>query len=124
MDLSYPHGETLGKGMVCSPNVGMSNYDEFEPVQMVGDVQWKRCMYRAGRPAEMIKADLDMAYKHVSVCWEDHKLQVVEFCGRYLIKKCLTFGSGNSPTIYHPPASLLWTFTEVESEFDPRLGVM
>ena len=57
MDLSYPHGETLGKGLVCSPNVGMSNYDEFEPFKMAGDVKWRRCMYRAGRPAEMIKAD-------------------------------------------------------------------
>ena len=51
MDLSYPQGETLGKGMVCSPNVVMSNYDEFEPVKMKGDVQWRRCMYRAGRQA-------------------------------------------------------------------------
>ena len=76
MDLSYPHGETLGKEMVCSLKVGMSNYDEFEPVKMAGDVQWRWCMYRAGRPAEMIKADWDIAYKHVSVRWEDHKLQV------------------------------------------------
>ena len=50
-----------------SHNMGMVNYEEFEPVRLAGDVQWRRCMYRAGRPAEMIKADCDMAYKHVSV---------------------------------------------------------
>ena len=78
MDNSYPHNET--------PNMGMKNYEEFEPVKMVGDVQWRRCMSRAGRPAEKIKADWYMAYTHVSVRWEDHRLQVVEFCGRYFIK--------------------------------------
>ena len=26
------------------------------------------------------KGGRDMAYKHVSVRWEDHRLQVVEFC--------------------------------------------
>ena len=67
MDLSHQHGEELGRGMVCSPNAGTANYMEFEPVTMAGDVQWRRCMYRAGRPAEFSKADLDMAYKHVSV---------------------------------------------------------
>ena len=76
----------------------------------------------AGRPAEMIKAD--MAYKHVSVRWEDHKLQVVEFCGRYFIEKCLTFGGENSPTIYHLPASLIKTMAEVESDFDSRQAIM
>ena len=84
MDLSYPHNVTLGKGRVCSPNMGMANYEEFESVCMAGDVQWRRCMYRAGRTKEMIKADWDMAYKHVLVRWEDHKLQV-EFCGRYFL---------------------------------------
>ena len=43
IDLSYPHNETLGKGRVCSPNMGMANYKEFEPVRMAGDVQWRRC---------------------------------------------------------------------------------
>ena len=43
MDLSYPHNVTLGKGRVCSPNMGMANYEEFEPVCMAGDVQWRRC---------------------------------------------------------------------------------
>ena len=34
---------------------------------MGSDSKWRRMMYNAGRPAEMIKADWDMAYKHVSV---------------------------------------------------------
>ena len=74
-------------------------------------------MYIAGRLAEMIKADWDMAYKHVSVCWADHNLQVIEFCGRFFIEKCLTFGGGSSPTLYHMPASLLITMAEVATDF-------
>ena len=76
-------------------------------------------MSRAGRPAEKIKADWDMAYTHVSVRWEDHRLQVVEFCGRYFMKY-LTFGGENSPTIYHLPASLDKTMAEGESDFDSK----
>ena len=59
----------------------MANYEEFEPVTVGSDIKWRHCMYRAGRPAEMLKADWDMAYKHVAVRWEDHHLQVVEFGG-------------------------------------------
>ena len=54
----------------------------------------------------------------------DHKFQVVEFCGRYFIEKCLTFGGGNSPTIYHLPASLIKTMAGVESDFIPRQAIM
>ena len=124
MDLSYPHDVRLGEGMVCSPNMGMEEFEEFEPVSMTGDSKWRRCMHRAGRPAAFLKADWDMAYKHVSVRTEDHHLQVVEFCGRYFVEKCLTFGGGNSPTLYHLPASLLKTMAEVETGMDPRQNVM
>ena len=44
---------------------------------------------------------------------------MVEFWGSYFVEKCLTFGGGNSPIIYHLPASLLKTFAEVEAEFTP-----
>ena len=94
MDLSYPHDTKLGKGQVCSPNEGMANFEEFEPLTMTSDIKWRRAMYRAGRPAEMVKADWDMAYKDVSVEWEDYHLQVLEFGGRFFVEKCLTFGKG------------------------------
>jgi hypothetical protein len=75
----------------------MENYEEFEPVSMAGDVQWRRYMSRAGRPAEFSKAYWDMAYKHVSIRWEDHPLQVVEIGGHYFVEKFLTFGVGTAP---------------------------
>ena len=50
-----------------------------QPVPMGSDSKWRRMMYIAVRPAEMIKAEWDMAYKHVSGCWADHNLQVIEF---------------------------------------------
>ena len=71
--------------MVCSPNEGMENYEEFEPVSMAGYVHCRRCMYQAWRLAEFLKVDWDMAYKHVLVRWEDHPLQLVEFGGSYEI---------------------------------------
>ena len=46
------------------------------------------------------------------------------FCGRFFIEKCLTVGGGNSPTIYHLPASLLKMMAEVESDFDSRQAIM
>ena len=84
-------------------------------MSMGSDGKWRRMMYIAGRPCEMIKADWDMAYKHVSVCWAYHNLQVLEFGGRYFIENCLTFGGGSSPTLYHMPASLLITMAEEET---------
>ena len=91
---------------------------------MAGDVAWRRCLYRAGQPCEICKADWDMAYKHVSVRCEDHRLQVVEFGGRYFIERCLTFGGANSPTLYHLPASMQKSMAELKSGVDPRLNIM
>ena len=124
IDLSHPHGPKLGGGEACSPNAGMAEYEEFEPCTMTGDVKWRKCLYRAGRPCEMCKADWDMAYKHVSVRPADHRLQVIEFGGRFFVEKCLTFGGANSPTIYHLPASLLKSMAELKSGLDPRLNCM
>ena len=81
-------------------------------------------MHLAGRPCEMIKADWDIAYKHVSVCWVDHHLQVIEYGGRYFIEKCLTFGGGSSPTLYHMPASLLITLAEETTGFPYSQSLM
>ena len=64
----------------------MKDFIEFEAVKMASDVQWRKCLHWVGRPCEMVKADWDMAYKHVSVRPEDHKLQVVEFMGIYFIE--------------------------------------
>ena len=69
MNLSFPHEPKLGKGEACSPNEGMRCFEEFEKVTMGSDSKLRTMMHRAGRPCEMIKADWDMAYKHVSVCW-------------------------------------------------------
>ena len=102
----------------------MDEYLEFEPITMAGDVAWRKCMHWAGRPCSFCKADWDMAYKHVSVRSADHRLQVVEFGGRFFIEKCLTFGGGNSPTIYHLPASLLRNWAEIKSGLDDRLVIM
>ena len=124
MDLSAPHGPKLGGGEACSPNEGMSEFVEFEPVTMAGDAAWRRCMHRAGRPCWFCKADWDMAYKHVSVRSSDHRLQVVEFGGRYFVERCLTFGGGNSPTIYHLPASLLRDWAGRRSGMDMRQVIM
>ena len=124
MDLSAPHGPKLGEGEACSPNIGMTDYEEFEPVTMAGNIAWRNCMHRAGRPSMMCKADWDMAYKHVSVRSEDHRLQVVEFGGRFFVEKCLTFGGMNSPTIYHLPASLLRDWAIARSGQDSRQVIM
>ena len=77
MDLSYPHKIMLGRGDVSSPNEGMANFLEFETITMVSDCRWRCKMYRAGSPCEMVNADWDMVYKHVSVRCADHHLQVV-----------------------------------------------
>ena len=102
-DLIYPHGGKLGKGIVCSPNVGMENCLQFEPVTMAGDVQWRWSMYRAGKLAEFVKADWDMAYKHFSVCCEDQPLQVLEFVTNTLWRSVLRSVAGTAP---HPTTYL------------------
>ena len=102
----------------------MERFEEFEAVVMAGDKKWRKCMYQAGRPCSMFKADWDMAYKHVAVRSEDHCLQVIEFGGRFFVERCLTFGGRNSPILYYLPASLLRDWAEMRSGWDSRLAVM
>ena len=104
MGLSYPHKIMLGRGEVCSPNEGMANFLEFEPVTMGSDYRWRCKMYRdlpCGSPS-----------------------QVVEFGGRFFIDRCLNFGGGNSSTYYHMPAPMLITMAEIQSGFDPLLNLI
>ena len=50
---------------------------------------------------------MDMAYKHISVCWADHHVQVVEFRRRYFM-----------------PASLLITLAEETTGFPHSQSLM
>ena len=74
-------------------------------------------MYQAGRPAKFLKADWEMAYKHVLVRWEDHPLQVVEFWGALLRGEVPHLRGWEQSYHHHLPASLLKTFADVESDF-------
>ena len=40
------------------------------------------------------------------------------------MEQCLAFGGGNSPTIYHLPASLLRDWTEIRSGQDDRMVII
>ena len=120
MDLSYPHDQELGNGVPCSPNEGMKNFKEFEEVQMTTDKKFRKAMFWSGWPAEVMKTDWCIAYKHISVHRSDHHLQLVEFGGRFFLERCLTFGGGNSPTLYNMVAKLLINLAEIMSGMDPR----
>ena len=122
MDLSAPHGVELGHGEACSPNEGLSGFKEFEIVEMSSDKKFRRALYWAGWPAEVMKMDWSIAYKHVSVHESDHNLQLVSFGGRFFVELCLTFGCGTSPTHYNLIAKLLIQLAELKSGMDPRMN--
>ena len=122
VDLSAPHGIELGQGEACSPNEGLSGFKEFEIVEMSSDKKFRRALYWAGWPAEVMKMDWSIAYKHVRVHESDHCLQLVSFGGRFFVELCLTFGCGTSPTHYNIMAKLLIQLAELKSGMDPRLN--
>ena len=123
MDLSHPRDVQLHTEEACSPNTGMKNFTPFEPLTMTSDKEFREAMIWAGWPADVMKTDWSIAYKHVSVCSEDHHLQLVEFGGRFFVEKCLTFGGSNSPSYFNLPAKTLIEFTEIKSGMDSRLNV-
>ena len=122
MDLSAPHGVQMGHGEACSPNEGLRGFKEFELIEMSSDKKFRRALYWAGWPAEIMKMDWSIAYKHVSVHKADHHLQLVSFGGRFFVELCLTFGCGTSPTHYNLIAKLLINLAELKSRMDPRLN--
>ena len=122
MDLSAPHGVEVGHGEACSPNEGLRGFKEFEMVEMTTDKKFRRALYWAGWPAEVMKMDWSIAYKHVSVHKSDHNLQLVSFGGRFFVELCLTFGCGTSPTHFNLIAKLLINLAELRSGMDPRLN--
>ena len=123
MDLSHPRDVKLHASEACSPNTGMQNFVPFEPVKMTSDMEFREALFWAGWPADVMKTDWSIAYKHVSVCSKDHHLQLVEFGGRLFVEKCLTFGGSNSPSYFNLPAKTLIEFAEIKSGMDSRLNV-
>ena len=63
MNLSWPHDGKLGDGTVVSVNAGMEEWEAFEDTVMTSDRAWRKCLYRAGCPAQMVKSDWTSAYK-------------------------------------------------------------
>ena len=123
MDLSWPRGIKLGEGKACSPNEGMRNFKEFEEVQMTTDKKFRKAIFWAGWPVEMLKTDWSIAYKHIAVLMRDHRFQLVEFGGRYFVELCLTFGGCNSPTLFNMVARMLIELACLDSGMDSRHSV-
>ena len=126
IDLGWPRGKLfiLGNSVPISPNASMEGLVNFEKVTMTSDRFFQLALYRSGKEALITNADWDFAFKHCSVRPEDHHLMLVNFGGRYFVKKCLTFGAANSPYIYRLAASFLIEVAELHSGMDSRNNVM
>ena len=90
---------------------------------MTTDAKFRRAMYWAGWPVEVMNTDWSIAYKHVSVNKEDHRFHLVEFGGRFFVELALTFGGCSSPTLYNMVVRLLIELGALESGLDLRHSV-
>ena len=114
----------VGDGVALSPNMGQSDWLDFEPCFMSSSADFRMAMFSCGRGCRFCKSDWSHAYKHVPVRCEDWGMQCLKFGGRYFVETALTFGGCNSPSIYRMVASYVKEVTEVMVGFDPRHSVM
>lgn len=114
----------VGDGVALSPNMGLSQWKEFEPCLMSTNEDFRFALYACGWKARFCKSDWAHAYKHVPVRREDWAMQCLKFGGRYFVETALTFGGGNSPSIYRMVASYVKEVAELAVGFDPSNNVM
>ena len=77
------------------------------PARMSSVKQFTRMLYEVGRGAVVCKIDWSDAYKHIRVCDEDIKLQLIQFAGRYFAELKLVFGARSSPGLYDSVSDLI-----------------
>ena len=114
----------VGDGVALSPNMGQSDWLDFEPCLMSSSADFRMAMFCCGHRCRFCKSDWSHAYKHVPVRCEDWGMQCLKFGGRYFVETALTFGGCNSPSIYRVVASFVKEVTEALVGFDPRHSVM
>ena len=119
INMSAPMNTNPESGEPSSVNSGIDP-EEF-PATMSSTKSFCQSLMRAGCPAEVCKLDWNQAYKHIAVRSEDHKLQVIEFGGRYFGEVMLTFGCSSSAGIYDDAAKLVKEMAEKDSGMDNRM---
>ena len=123
INLSAPHQDDLdlGCGLPLSVNKGIDT-NEFK-TKMTSTSELLTAMFWSGPGCLLSKSDLISAYKHYKVRYEDLKLQVISFGGRYFIENRLVFGTKSSPALYNWPAKCVTEASRRMSNMSPKLVV-
>ena len=124
VDMSGPRDvDTLVPGWLWSPElpgaVNSSIDPERFPARMSSVKLFTRMLYEVGRGAVVCKIDWSDAYKHIKVCDEDIKLQIIQFAGRYFAELKLVFGARSSAGLYDSISDLILILALRQASF-PR----
>ena len=124
VDMSSPRDvDTWVPGWFWSPELpGAVNSsmdpDKF-PARMSSVKMFTRMLYEVGRGAVVAKIDWSDAYKHIKVCEEDIRLQIIQFAGRYFAELKLVFGARSSAGLYDSVSDIILILALRQASF-PR----
>ena len=92
------------------------------PARMSSVKQFTRMLYEVGRGAVVCKIDWSDAYKHIRVCDEDIRLQIIQFAGKYFAELKLVFGARSSAGIYDMVSDIIMVLAMKQASFPRTLA--
>ena len=112
VDMSGPRDEdTTVPGWIYAPTLPGAVNTTIDPNQFPARMSslkiFIRMLYNVGRGAVVCKVDWKDAYKHLKVCKEDLKLQLIQFAGRFFVELRLVFGARSSPGLFDMVSDVL-----------------
>ena len=92
------------------------------PARMSSIKMFTRMLYEVGRGAVVCKIDWSDAYKHIRVCDQDIKLQIIQFAGKYFAELKLVFGARSSAGIFDFVSDVILLLAMKEASFPRTLA--
>ena len=126
VDMSGPRDEDSSvPGWIYAPTLPGAVNSTIDPAQFPTRMSslkiFIRMLYSVGRGAVVCKVDWKDAYKHIKVCKEDLKLQLIRFAGRLFVELKLVFGARSSPGLFDCISDVIRDFAVLDSDILPTL---
>ena len=121
VDMSGPYDDDPSvPGWIYAPTLPGAVNSTIDPRQFPTKMSslkiFTRMLFSVGRGAVVCKIDWKDAYKHIRVCNEDLKLQLIKFAGRFFVELRLVFGAKSSPGLYDLVSDLLRDLAILDSD--------
>lgn len=126
VDMSGPRDEdSWVPGWIYSPTLPGAVNSTIDPAQFPTRMSslkiFIRMLFSVGRGAVVCKIDWKDAYKHIRVCDEDLKLQLIQFAGRLFVELKLVFGARSSPGLFDGVSDVIRDLAILDSDILPTM---